>query len=168
MVTYGYSSIVGRMIVAVLLPTIVLVVSLVSASTEKWEALQATQAVRQSVAEVIHAADAVHAVQRERGASALYLASEGSVFQQEMWATRSETDHGLGQLQQSPAAVDGLPDKQRIDEPRRRLSGLVERLAVLRGRVDKRQETSATVIDRYSEMVTSLLETAAEPPHLGS
>ncbi|WP_051431803.1 methyl-accepting chemotaxis protein [Rhodovibrio salinarum] len=93
--------------------------------------------------------DAVHHLQRERGMSVGYTASEGARFGQQLRTQRDTTDQALSQL---PEAGDG-----KFDGTMTTVKTRLRDLAALRRDVDRQIYAPSEVAQRYTQIVRSLI-----------
>ncbi len=110
---------------------------------------------------VVACSNLVHVLQRERGASNLYLGSSGSRFIQELTRIREQTDAELQVFRSSLGAADA--HLHQLADGTRMFNGLafavhaLEDLGVLRGKVTAQQLDTGLVTQTYSAVIQSLL-----------
>ena len=97
--------------------------------------------------------DTVHALQKERGASAGFLNSKGKAFADEMRAFRNQSDAALAAFDRAAAEATELGLGERTERARR----AVAELAALRGRVDAFSVSVPDEVAAYTGMVQAML-----------
>lgn len=102
----------------------------------------------------------VHALQRERGLSATFLASGGATLRPELEEQRGETDERLDRLHAVAAAGVGPELEARLDKA----AGALEGLKRIRREVDAQALGSGEVIAYYSRINGHLLDAVAVLP----
>lgn len=123
---------------------------------------------------VVTVSHLVHALQRERGASNVYLASGGARFAHELPGLRADSDTWEADFRQRVAAIEsasgGLPGASRLfSRIAYAIHGLDE-LPAARDAVDRQAVSQDSAVDGYSALIRGLLalvfeaaDTAVDP-----
>ena len=110
---------------------------------------------------VVACGNLVHALQRERGASNLFLGSGGQRFESELTQIRQRTDAEVTDFRSTLSAANAHLD--RLADGTRMFSGLayavhaLSELHLLRGKVSAQQLDGGVVTEAYSAVVQGLL-----------
>ncbi|MBW7852199.1 MAG: methyl-accepting chemotaxis protein [Rhodospirillales bacterium] len=117
------------------------------------------------------AADAsavIHELQRERGASALFLGSRGTQFGDELNARRADSDSALGRFQSRASAMGGQDFGRAFTAKVTAARGSLERLAAVRKDVTALTANVPTAVGYYTETISNLLGIVAEIARLSA
>ncbi|GAA6154156.1 methyl-accepting chemotaxis protein [Pseudoteredinibacter isoporae] len=103
----------------------------------------------------------VHELQKERGATAIYMSSQGARFQSELADQRRETDIKVDALKETLKSY--LPHSTEVAGVIKKINTVLSRLADLRQRVDSLEVPIKTAVEQYTQnngvllSVTSLI-----------
>ncbi len=99
----------------------------------------------------------VHELQKERGATALFLGSKGQRFKEELAAQRVSTDQARADLEATAKALDigifGTDFAVRLDQSRQRLDGVVANRAM----VDSLTVDGKSAVEAYTDCIRGYL-----------
>ena len=115
---------------------------------------------------VVAVSNLIHALQRERGASNMYLASGGARFAEDLPRLRDESYRMERQFRAALAEIDPrtgcVPGASRLfSRVAYAIRGL-EELGAVRGGIEAGEPEPETVIDGFSELIQSLLSVVFE------
>ncbi len=108
----------------------------------------------------------VHELQKERGASAVYLGSEGSRFASEMAAQRGETDKKLADYKAFLSHFNGGELGAKLQEPINHAQHMLEQLQSKRQAITSQSVEPRKAIQYYTEMNGKLLAIVEQLPKL--
>ena len=110
----------------------------------------------------------VHEMQKERGATALFIGSKGKEFVNELQAQRGDTDKKAGDLKEFLKAFDsgrfGEEFKKGLDDALNKMGGMSEK----RSSAGAMTASAAEVIGYYTDTIASLLDVIANTSKLST
>ncbi|MCF6282861.1 MAG: methyl-accepting chemotaxis protein [Candidatus Polarisedimenticolaceae bacterium] len=117
---------------------------------------------------VISTGDMLHEIQKERGASGVFLASKGSRFKKELADQRTLTDSQLTKYNQFLAEFDTNNYSDDLKNGIRNLTAKLIVLRQLRGQVSAQSITTKESLDSYIVINDSLLHAVASGVNFGT
>ncbi len=152
----------GRLAAMVGVPIVFLVGFCVAGAWNGLQAYREAQAAQELGRVCLRVGDAVHELQKERGATAGFLASGGSAFGPEKTAAREKADEALRRLasaaRESGLSAPAVAEKMRLAEAR------LADLAAWRRRADDRAVPVPEHLANYSGLIGALLGVVEEIP----
>ncbi|QBL09692.1 HAMP domain-containing protein [Rheinheimera sp. D18] len=152
-------SISQKLMLLLFLPVVIALWLLVSQLTQSWQQVSLAQHVRASIDTSVVTNHLVSALQAERGASGVFLASSGNKLKQRVVQLRQQSDQ---QLQAFFALKQ--PQLQAAQQQ-------LQQLSALRSQVDKLAITGALSAERYTALISALINVnqklESEVTHLG-
>ncbi|MBT2131372.1 methyl-accepting chemotaxis protein [Aliiroseovarius lamellibrachiae] len=141
-----------------LVPLVIVAILATVLIGEKYRELQQLGNVQRLISPVILISAAVHEQQKERGATAVYLASEGKRFMSELKAQRLETDkkHAaiIDYLENEDLSAVDLAFWEHLQNLKRRFAEVGD----LRAQVDTLLVTPKTAIENYTTLNSDMLD----------
>lgn len=105
---------------------------------------------------------AAHEIQKERGLTALFLASQGTRSAAELAQQRAATDEKIGELQSALQEIEVGQYSAALQAVVDEALGLIERLPEKRAQVDDLQVSGADSFAYYTSTITSLLTATSQ------
>lgn len=103
----------------------------------------------------------VHELQKERGASAVFMASNGETFSRELSEQRTLTSDALFDFNQQVDNIAAEQNNQQLLADISRVSGDLDRLSSVRSKISDLRIGKVEAIDFYSNLNSQLLELTA-------
>ncbi len=153
-------SIKNRLLLYAGVPILALLVFTVAAIMQQLDEIRALHQTKALTGLSIALGEAVHELQRERGMSAAFVASQGSRFADRLPAQHQAVDKQIEKLGSALAAVNVSqlsPEYQQHIKPA--IASLEQRVS-LRQQVDQRQIRTRDVIQNYTALIKALLQAA--------
>jgi len=117
---------------------------------------------------VFSAGNLLHEIQRERGATGVFLGSKGSRFNSEMTSQRRLTDEKLTKLSTLVNDFDTASFGQELNENIRNTSTMLLTINQLRRQVDVQSIQASDSLHRYTAIDADLIKTIASAVSFGS
>jgi methyl-accepting chemotaxis protein len=135
-------------------------------SLEKWQVYREYVVLEQNSAVLQQIGSVVHEMQKERGRSAGYLGSRGTVFEVELRDQRSATDAALAVMQQLMGGFDASSFGSAFQTKVKAGLDGVGQLPGLRSAVTSLGLSPAESAGRYTQTISNLLEVIVAMSHL--
>lgn len=141
----------SKLLVLCLFPLLVAVSLLMKQVFQEYERMQMTSVQEQGVMLLADLGAVLHETQKERGATAIFVSSQGKKFQNELRQQRQLTDKVIAAFQK------WNPQSKTIQSVYGDASEALKQLRQLRGAVDRLSWTTVESLARYSAMNTQVL-----------
>ncbi|TIC84005.1 methyl-accepting chemotaxis protein [Nocardioides sp. GY 10127] len=155
-------TLVRRMVTVALVPTFALALVL---GLQSFQALQARQRAADAgvwIDYTVAAGTLLHGLQRERGATSVFLSSGGATFGTELAGFRDETDAALAAYLVESTALEGLDIPQTLRDELDGIDSSLGELDATRAGVDDLSTEVTAAVAWYTAVDTSVLAVMAE------
>jgi PAS domain S-box-containing protein len=152
-----------KLIFILLIPIAALFYFSASGISEKSAVVAGMDDIEMTVRIAVKTGEAVHELQKERGITAGFLASQGQRFAATLEAQRSTTDQVTGELESLAQGRHAAPRGLKLDGPLREIHGLSRQRAA----VDERKLDASRAIHAYNNLIAILLQLPMQLPMLG-
>ncbi|MEI8394383.1 MAG: nitrate- and nitrite sensing domain-containing protein [Rhodospirillaceae bacterium] len=151
-----------QVLAAVLVSIIALIGVSGSMVLERWQVMRENAELTDLAATMTRISALVHELQRERGASALYLGSRGQQFRQELAAQRLRSDSAVTTLDTALQSLRAMPRFEGFLSRVSKSLSLLARLTESRRGIDDLSLTGVQSTRYFSEMITGMLDATYE------
>ncbi len=146
-----FSSVRARILLLAGLPLLVALWFMLSAIIERYQVVQELDTMEPLTQLGIHIGGLVHETQKERGASGIFLGSQGSRFKSELSSQRSLTNHQRAAPEQYLDQLDTGSYGEKFKAKLTRAKTLLRGLNTLRNSVDAMDIATGQALKKYTE-----------------
>ena len=157
-----------RVVLALLVPSLGLALAATGLLVDKQTTVRQMQALSGLTQLATHISALVHEMQRERGASALFLGSKGAQFQRELPEQRLLTDARRQQLEAALKGFDTSAAGGKLAEILTDATQRLARLGDMRSQVSAQKATLGESTTYYSTTISRLLDVGLEISQLST
>ncbi len=148
----------GKLMLLVIFPALGLLYFTINGAVEKYRLVTEMGSLQSLSTLAVRSSALVHETQKERGATALFLGSNGEKFGEELSAQRSETDKKIAELGVFLAAFDGLRYGADFGKSLDDAVGDLNRIKETREAVDAMTISADEAIGYYTAMNAEFLD----------
>ena len=161
----------ARLATMVAIPVAFLVFYCLSDALESWRVYRESGAARELAGLCVRVGDAVHEIQKERGATAGFISSGGKRFFEEKASARRESDTTIEALRKTLQGLDVAAQAAGVRDKVKAVEENLENLSEWRRNADTLSVAAPVHLANYSGLIGNLLNVVEEIPrntrHLG-
>jgi len=151
-------SVKGRVLLVGIVPTLAVVYLGTEISLEKLNSVQNANSMIVAFSVVPFVTDVVHSLQEERGYSAGYLGASRADFIEQLQSARPRTDVAVSALLAKISKMSAAGDAIAFDEQMQSSIASLQKISLMRQRVDSSSVTAKEMAALYTSIIFSLME----------
>ena len=150
-----------KLVLIVFLPLMLAIAFIISALFKSWETTQNMEVAEEMLNLSATSSMLVHELQKERGASAIYLSSKGQKFAIELRAQRQSTDRVKAEYLKSASEKKQDPDLKELAAILKTIDRSINKLSSMRHSIDNLSISSGEALGYYTQQNTMMLSITA-------
>jgi methyl-accepting chemotaxis protein len=148
-----------KLMLLVLLPLLLAVVFILAALSKSWNSTKNMETAEVLLAVASSSNNLIHELQKERGASAVYLSSQGKLFKEKLKTQRSLSDKLRQEFEKVLQSNQALIEDSTVQKHLNAIERSLSKLAGVRSQVDGLTISAADALGYYTEQNTLMLKT---------